>query len=59
MDYMTRAANAGDVTSVLYLARAYDTGLNLGVERKVKKADLFYENKDENVHGYEVRGKKV
>jgi hypothetical protein len=35
LDYMTRAANGGDVSSALYLASAYDTGLNLGVERKV------------------------
>lgn len=35
LDYLTRAANAGDVNSVLYLAKAYDTGLNLGSDRKV------------------------
>ncbi len=32
---MTRGANAGDVNSVIYLAKAYDSGLNLGLDRKV------------------------
>ena len=35
LDYMTTAARAGDVPSMLYLAKAYDTGLNLGSDRKV------------------------
>jgi len=33
LDYMTTAARSGDVNSAVYLAKAYDTGLNLG-ERK-------------------------
>jgi len=33
LDYMTTAARSGDVSCALYLAKAYDTGLNLG-ERK-------------------------
>ena len=35
LDYMTTAATAGDVNSILYLANAFDTGLNLGSVRKV------------------------
>ena len=35
LDYMTTAARAGDVPSMLYLAKAHDTGLNLGSDRKV------------------------
>ena len=35
LDYMTSAATAGDVNSILYLAHAFDTGLNLGSDRKV------------------------
>eukprot|EP00088_Acartia_fossae_P000553 TRINITY_DN10225_c1_g1_i4.p1 TRINITY_DN10225_c1_g1~~TRINITY_DN10225_c1_g1_i4.p1 ORF type:complete len:848 (-),score=112.71 TRINITY_DN10225_c1_g1_i4:515-3031(-) len=34
LDYMTRAAHAGDVNSVLYLAKAFDTGHNLGSDRR-------------------------
>ena len=36
LDYMTSAARQGDLGSVLYLASAYDTGLNLGSDRKVR-----------------------
>ena len=35
LDYMTSAARQRDLGSVLYLASAYDTGLNLGSDRKV------------------------
>jgi hypothetical protein len=35
LDYMTSAARQGDLGSVLYLASAFDTGLNLGSDRKV------------------------
>ena len=35
LDYLTSAARQNDLGSVLYLASAYDTGLNLGSDRKV------------------------
>ena len=35
LDYMTLAARMGDAGSALYLAKAFDTGLNLGSNRKV------------------------
>lgn len=34
LDYIVRAARQGDSTSMLYLAQAYDTGLNLGSDRE-------------------------
>jgi len=39
LDYMTRGANAGDVNSVIYLAKAYDSGLNLGLDRKASSSE--------------------
>ena len=35
LDYMTQAARMGDPGSALYLAKAYDSGLNLGSDRQV------------------------
>ena len=33
LDYMVSAARHGDANSMLYLAKAFDTGLNLGTDR--------------------------
>ncbi len=41
LDYMTSAARLGDLGSVLYLASAYDTGLNLGTDRKVSDLSMY------------------
>lgn len=35
MDYMETAAEAGDRAAILFVARAYDTGHNLGSARYV------------------------
>jgi len=41
LDYMTTAARAGDVPSMLYLAKAHDTGLNLGSDRKADPGEAM------------------
>jgi len=45
LDYMTTAARKGDVQSILFLAKAYDSGLNLGTVRQqsYKEAITWYE----------------
>ena len=46
IDYMIRAANAGDRASMVFLANAYDTGLNLinpDQDRSVSKALYWLE----------------
>ena len=46
LDYMERAANAGDRASMVYLANAYDTGLNLVdpvSDRSISKALYWLE----------------
>ncbi|XP_023331377.1 eukaryotic elongation factor 2 kinase isoform X3 [Eurytemora carolleeae] len=39
LDYMTQAARMGDPGSALYLAKAYDSGLNLGSDRQASAAE--------------------
>jgi len=41
LDYMSRAAVQGDLSSILYLARAFDNGLNLGSERKANVSECM------------------
>jgi len=41
LDYMLMAANAGDPGSVLYLAKAFDTGHNLGSDRKASPVEAL------------------
>jgi len=45
LDYMTSAACNGDVNSMLFLARAFDSGLNLGKTRSqsFREAISWYE----------------
>jgi len=45
LDYMTTAARKGDVQSILFLAKAYDSGLNLGTVRQqsYNEAMTWYE----------------
>ena len=35
VDYMVMAAQAGDRNAMIFMARAYETGLNLGQKRYV------------------------
>ena len=43
LDYMTSAARQGDTASMLYLAKAFDTGNNLGSrERDLGQANMWY-----------------
>ena len=45
MEYMLRGAEAGDRSSMVYMAKAYDTGLNLAdpKEQSLSKALFWYE----------------
>jgi len=45
LDYMTSAARKGDVQSILFLAKAFDSGLNLGTVRQqsYREAMTWYE----------------
>ena len=43
LDYMISAARQGDTASMLYLAKAFDTGNNLGSrERDLSQAMMWY-----------------
>jgi len=41
LDYMRIAALAGDIGSILYLAKAYDSGLNLGTDREASAKEAL------------------
>ena len=46
LDYMERAAHAGERSAMVYMARAYDTGLNLAnpeADRSISRALFWYE----------------
>merc|ERR1719334_604907 len=42
LDYVTTAARMGDTGSMVYLAEAYDKGLNLGTDRKQDFSQALY-----------------
>uniref|UniRef100_A0A8B9SV75 Eukaryotic elongation factor 2 kinase n=1 Tax=Anas platyrhynchos TaxID=8839 RepID=A0A8B9SV75_ANAPL len=58
-DYLLRAAEAGDRPSMILVARAYDTGVNLGSDRYCKqdwKEALYWYNAALNMTDYDEGG---
>uniref|UniRef100_A0A8C4VBS8 Eukaryotic elongation factor 2 kinase n=1 Tax=Falco tinnunculus TaxID=100819 RepID=A0A8C4VBS8_FALTI len=57
-DYLMRAAEAGDRPSMILVARAYDTGINLGSDRYLQdwKEALYWYNAALNMTDYDEGG---